>query len=447
MTPSIAELHRDDDVCLVRIIDRPEESSNLAQSALSSATEMLEQQWPSGAPYRDKLLSSQSSTEFYSLPSSYFLLKEGVCIGHGRLTSCYEGSMGMACAATYILIQPDHRSKRLGSRLMKLLENEARRLGYHYLYLWTNTAIHFYEKLGYKPTQRVSLHRACLKKIKREQILQLEAMLSQRAGKTNETVLLPPSDGMTQTEDDVWLRKRLVEHVDTAHTVSLEQRIEELDRFTSSLAPAKYRFRLQSIPFQPQIGPSCGLACLRMLRDFYLVDRKMPSLLSAAQELGFSHDGEVFDANNLLTLATDVCGLDCTMHSLLETSLEEILNHLDRGESLLFAYDALQGRHTPVQNSGQSAHYGMLVGVLLGTSLDEGESSTSLKSLEVQENPRADSVHFLVQHGLSDKLAMAPMEDWIASNQQLRSVNRTLFSSEHLDLIDRLIVVHGEAAA
>jgi hypothetical protein len=92
---------------------------------------------------------------------------------------------------------------------MTLLEEEAKRLGYHYVYLWTQTAVPFYVKIGYVSCHRVSLYRACLKQLETKQISTLEAMLRQRnkaAGcveqpSAQETILLPPSDGDVNQAD------------------------------------------------------------------------------------------------------------------------------------------------------------------------------------------------------------------------------------------------------
>ena len=125
------------------------------------------------------------------------------CCRHGRLTECFEGAGGNAAAATYIVIESTFRSCGYGNVLMTLLEDEAKRLGYHYVYLWTQTAVPFYIKIGYVSCHRVSLYRACLKQLEAEQISTLEGMLRQRMKASGapekpsaqETITLPPSDG------------------------------------------------------------------------------------------------------------------------------------------------------------------------------------------------------------------------------------------------------------
>jgi hypothetical protein len=63
---------------------------------------------------------------------------------------------------------------------MGWLEAESVGLGYHYLYLWTRTAVKFYENLGYAICDRISLRRDCLKKLETTLVLGIEAILSRR---------------------------------------------------------------------------------------------------------------------------------------------------------------------------------------------------------------------------------------------------------------------------
>ena len=314
-------------------------------------------------------------------------------IGHGRLTECFESAGGNAAAATYIIIHPTYRGCGYGTSLMTMLEDESKRLGYHYVYLWTRTAVQFYiQSCGYQPCHRVSLKRACLQSLSVREVQGIEAMLMNRHRrqrqqeqnqqkqpksqndivKQSETLmLLPPgNDDDRKTshptlQDDVWLRKRLVEHVGSID-ISIDQRLEEVHAFIRKISEccrprrdvgsSNWYVRWNpSIPYQPQIGPSCGLATLRMVRDYYHNNKnnsdakamkkktiggvknedndntttgqsdgktspsssstndsdhhQFPSLLLEAQSRGYTKDGEIFDANNLHRLAVDVCDI------------------------------------------------------------------------------------------------------------------------------------------
>lgn len=77
------------------------------------------------------------------------------------MTECFEGSGGSAVAATYVIISSAARGKAHGSALMGLLEKEAERIGYHYVYLWTQSAVGFYRRLGYMMCEKVRAVDAC----------------------------------------------------------------------------------------------------------------------------------------------------------------------------------------------------------------------------------------------------------------------------------------------
>jgi hypothetical protein len=389
-----------------------------------------------------------SHTDFFSHISLF--------ISHGRLTECFESAGGNAAAATFIVIDPPHRGCGMGSQLMLLLEKEAQRLGYHYVYLWTKTAIDFYKKIGYQESQRVSLKRSCLKILEANQVQTLEALLlkkSKKACTTNkkqpskpkETILLPPGDDDDTDLEDVWLRKRLVEHVGSIH-VPLEERLEELKEAISSHPSRRdWYYRLLSLPWQAQIGPSCGLAALRMVREYFWTDsnspeQQLPSLLGEAQERGYTNDGEIFNANHLQDLADTICGIECDMLTTLELTPKAMDKILSTGGVLILPYDSNARTRLPTQLLGQSAHYGVIVGLLIGldSSGGKGLELNILEDSAIVGN--ATTIYLLVQHSLSSKLSIASWSDFMESNQQLVSVDEGKFGQKNLDLRDRIIV-------
>jgi hypothetical protein len=348
---------------------------------------------------------------------------------------------------------------------MTLLEKQAVQMGYHYIYLWTQTAIAFYQKLEYKETHRVSLHRPCLKMLKQEQVSQLELLLSKRVlqvGGTNngagssqrriqETILLPPTDDATKSqEEDVWLRKRLVESLGCIE-VPMERRLEEINEALHKLdnSSFQWRYQLVRIPWQQQVGPSCGLAALRMLRDHYHAeeeDVQRPSLLAEAQAKGFSDDGEVFDATNLSKLGESCCGLDCKLVSFAGTTVDELCSLLSSGGVYILPYDSIPVTRLPGYALGRYAHYGIIVGVLLGYKHDNDFS----KTLEERPDhsaarPVTQATHtlLLVQHSLSRDLCIVSHGEFLASNQQLTSINPEKFRATNINLADRLVRVKG----
>jgi hypothetical protein len=412
---------------------------------------------------------------------------------HGRLTDCFEGAGGNAAAATYIVISDQSRGQGHGRRLMTLLEIEAKRLGYHYIYLWTHTAIDFYNKLDYRECQRVSLYRASLKRLQVEEISALERMLhkkhvscsNSKSKATKETILLPPSDGNDATTDDVWLRKRLVEHVGSIQ-ISLEQRLDELLTFVSqqrnqqSTRPIptmelEWRYQLVQVPWQSQIGPSCGLAALRMVRDYLHessllknnpqqpANNNMPSLLTAARTLGYSDDGEIFNANHLLDLAETVCGLNVNMCHLSSLTAIDISSTLSKGGVWIVPYDSNARTRLPTTLDGNSAHYGIIVGLVAGFPIHQQDDTVprdvdsayhnesnsapgNSPRLHLLEDPSslvaaAAQVYLCVQHSLSQRFSIASLEDFWKSNLQLVSVDK--YKNGRLDLRDRIIECRG----
>jgi GNAT superfamily N-acetyltransferase len=583
------------------------------------------------AYYRKLIVHHDTSYPRYSLACSYILLKHSaqttsttknahIVLGHGRLTECYESAGGNAAAATYILIDPEHRGKGYGRTLVRLLEQEAKskeRLGcqYHFVYLWCKTTTApFYERSGYLPCRnRVSLQKPCLKALTATSVQSLEDILQRKRtsavtvnGNNNnavisntkkklETVVLLPSSSLSSqskednnrnkitgngeqpvAEEDVWLRKRLVDHVESIH-ISEQDRRNELQQFvvstnntskvvssdisTNTIVVAEqkpnlnywYQYRWNPhIPWQMQIGPSCGLTAIRMIRDFYCYNTNSgsttpgpSSLLTDARNRGYTDDGEMFDANHLgdlmkdqlLVASTGSLSLNDTTTSsggsldavavvqTRETSsltIEEIDSTLRQKGLWILPYDSNQRTKLPGNFQGKHAHWGIVVGILYARTtkpqiavpvtdassriaisttaeeisdenlafdnkeplqnknlIEENNSNndqsrllvipkpekikfTNNGSLPVKKNIAEEDkddifgcttsttpsdysiVHLIVQHSLSSKWAIAPMEKWFDSNRQLISVNEDKFAlgnGQNLNLKNKIIQV------
>jgi hypothetical protein len=287
----------------------------------------------------------------------------------------------------------------------------------------------------------------CLKKLECDQVSKLEAMLSKKLGtcKSSETVMLPPDEA---GENDVWLRKRLVECV-ASKIIQLQERLHEINAVTAANSSDchAWEYCLIQIPWQQQIGPSCGLAALRMLRDHYLEDnndchRQMPSLLQEAVNNGYSVDGEIFDAANLVKLA-DFCGLDSVLRSF--PSPQDIVAVLKFGGTIILPYDSQSSTRRPCKNQGRTAHYGIIVGILFGFSDD---NAAALKVYTDRSIDDADDTLLLVQHSLSPKLTIATWSDFFDSNQQLNTIDNTKYKVDTvLNLKNRVVVCRGRASS
>ena len=477
------------------------------------------------AYYRKFLVHHEKSCPSYSLACSYILLQKNSqkpmmadVVGHGRLTECYESAGGNAVATTYILVDQQHRGKGFGRTLMFLLEQEAKckerlRCDYHFVYLWCKaTTAPFYEKSGYRLSKnRVSLQRPCLKSLTATSVQSLEDILLRRRrqppqdqndkngpvaattkdnnslGKVTkklETIMLLPSqsqsnkaDGVEQppVKDDVWLRKRLVDHVEST-VASVEERKMELEKFVTATDTRRivshehtankiiiighenakhcYEYRWNPhIPWQMQIGPTCGLTAIRMIRDFYRAskssddnDTEQDSLLANAQKRGYTDDGEMFDADQLRDLMKDQLSTESSTkrfivktHETSSLTTREIESTIQKGGIWIIPYDSNPRTKLPGNFKGIHAHWGIVVGILYSRSIKETDRD-DVETLDCDE-------YFMVQHSLSSKWAIAPKKSWFDSNRQLLSVNEDKFSlgkENKLNLNNKLIQVVPE---
>ncbi|KAL3920580.1 MAG: hypothetical protein SGILL_003189, partial [Bacillariaceae sp.] len=465
--------------------------SELVSLWVDETGESLQHQWPTNSSDNDSNSNGESyyrsllihhtplAASNYALACSYLLIERIIAldqhkvIGSGRLTECFESSGGNAAAATYVLICPQYQGKGCGRRLMALLEQEAERLGYHYIYLWTKTAVDFYKKIGYQTCHRVSLKRPCLKALSATSVQSLEAVLLHRnqridggpskvAPKKLETITLLPDPQSTSTEDDVWLRKRLVEHVGST-MVSKEERQKEIQCYvqngmksqpssSGTISTTFYRWN-PDIAWQQQIGPSCGLVAIRMIRDYYFglsggnVSTEVeafPSLLGQAQESGYTQDGELFNADHLSDLLLRQIGnfesmafssLTVQTRDFDVVSVEELDATLHQGGLWIIPYDSNPRTKRPTNLQGKHAHWGIIVGIVYAKSKPvDGEEQMYVElTNDKPPIPFGDNLeshcYLCVQHSLSSQWAIAPLTEWKESNQQLTSMDDYKFSA------------------
>jgi len=338
-------------------------------------------------------------------------------------------------------------------------------------------------------------------------------------------------------DEDVWLRKRLVDHVESSNHISKQDRVDQMKKFivnhnnipfaTTCITTKWYYQWNADVPWQQQIGPSCGLTAIRMVRDFYCwpeqsrrrnedddnIDdeqqrqqQDQSSLLFVAQERGYTQDGEIFDANHLrelmedqLVTGGDSIGLGNEMTTpsvrtrvINSLTLEEIDNTLKQGGLWILPYDSNPRTKLAGQFQGKHAHWGILVGILYSerTKAETKTKTTVDATAEDKNVPVMDgtlakneergkgkihrfdrfplplllpleedgqihissntvasdySSYWCVQHGLASQWSIAPMEDWIKSNQQLISINDQKFAllngEGDLNLQNRIIQV------
>jgi hypothetical protein len=133
-------------------------------------------------------------------------------------------------------------------------------------------------------------------------------------------------------------------------------------------------------------------------------------------------------------------------------SAQQILSTLieDRGH-VIIPYDSQPRTRLPCHNSGLSAHWGVVVGVLLGCSPASRQSNHveiipwAGESLTVS-TAAGEALWLLVQHGLSRKLSIATWEEFRSSNAQLTTADSSKFKVRQLNLMNRAIRILSETS-
>jgi len=285
------------------------------------------------------------------------------------------------------VLEPQARHQGLGIKLLSLLEAEAAALGYRYSCVWADDAVQkFYIKAGYLECEPQSISRPVLND---KPVARLERLMQTRSVK----------------EGDVCLRKRLQER--STELAALRQNLlgqieEELEALAHScnLQSEWTNLDFISIPWERQVGPSCGLAALRMVASSSLVRAnlsELDKLLEHAKALGASTDGEMYDINDLAKLASEALGLQVRVAPFNSQLCSSSVAPIKSTPMCVLTYDKGPGAGRPELRSGLSAHYGVLIG------------SARL----------SDRLVWIVQHGASKKLVAAFADDWLASNAQL----------------------------
>jgi len=513
-----------------------EAPQSLANDWVSGSVQLLHSQWPhlGSIEYRTKKL--KASCEKGGLPQSFVLVEKDnrtSVVGHVRLQEAADVSSGHAAALTSVVVSPTLRGKGIGRILMRCVEEHARGLGFGYMYLWTNEAIGFYEKLDYHKCDRVSLSLPVFNRLGREStpesihastssnqggsasvnheekkdggpemdedrgssILEcLEKNLASKlaralslrhvatpvasADDSNVRAIPPPpnkEDHRTEEVQNVWMRKRLKDFV-------ASEPLQEAAEFIKSVYDAvrnstdardglknphlRLAVAATQVPWQQQIGPTCGLTALRMVSEFMEFrageigqkEAERELLLKEAVRLCYTSEGEMFDLDNLHALAKSALGLECSIE---ETPLaaSQLLTWLLAGSLVIFPYDRASGSNTPALLGGTTAHYCILIGVAVCTLGDEEDQDIAFSlNKDVSESDRGaieaaiassdpGAVLVIAQHSSRNHFLVAPWEDFYASNAQLSRPKQSTHSATRwktkvLSLAKKCLVVH-----
>ena len=415
----------------------------------------LHRQWPQvGLQAR---MSRLQGDHAYCLMAYTDEDKEGENIGYvqlspapalGQSLAIPDNALAGACYLQALFIAPKERGKGLGSHLLGLAEEEARKQGFTYAYLSCRPGLlPFYKGNGYLPTSALMQH-SCLSRLSASQLTGLEATLAQKV-QTQKGVSSSAADTSSnkpmESPGSHWLRKRLVSFADV-HALqpwSVEHVRESVTSALESVKPSRpWAIWGQLVPWMAQIGPSCGLVALGMAMGYFepqtRVGQSVDDLLQKAIDRGFSRDGELFAIDQLAFLINESGSqLEANVFPCGAKKLREVLHS---GHLVVVPYDRDKNEQ-PCQRSGRSAHYGLVFGLadplhspskehirleegcyFCGGGLSEAES-LSQDVIEAWkaccESPDEDEIQVLLWQGMSDQPLLTAWKALQASNAQL----------------------------
>lgn len=181
-----------------------------------------------------------------------------------------------------------------------------------------------------------------------------------------------------------------------------------------------------------QDGPMCGLVALSVASQLLDGSIALPDqLLAFGREQGYTKQGEMFSAANLLQIAQQK--LNCTGELLRTDSIDchILLKVITEGGAVLVPYDADKD-HTPCLAKGHEAHWCVLVGFAvlrdhyLPNYMEEGcHHSLSLpaaRELHHKSHLEPSAVYFFARQGKSRHLGLWSYIDLLESNSNLVEV-------------------------
>jgi N-acetylglutamate synthase-like GNAT family acetyltransferase len=454
-------------------------AQKVSDELLRECAEMLHSYWGGGIENRKASLIAQQNCFLLLNHTRKGETAETITrvLGHVKMNTISKNSDlhfgNSKCGIiTSVIINSKYRrdGSGYGRHLMTLLEERARADGYCYLYLWTNDAMGFYLKLGYQATERVIEFTSVFRSLENSVISKFESMLSLKLQQSIEGI--PPSSPASPSSSAgdsqlpyIYYKKRLLdEHPlqtipssqwkeSLQHTISHQLQHSSLSSFGSCF--------VNLLSWSPQIGPSCGLQALRFSLDYFASHFNFSSshsLLQRAISSGYSNDGEIFNIFHLLALinlllnqspslpsATSVSlpplilpSLHISVvpfSSLSWTDITEILTSTSHGGLVILPYDRNPIDHTPCEENGRKAHYGVICGYLEHRQTPSRsepernhvvafEEKGDLRSLSLkwgQEDSSALPVEqsLLMIQGMSSKPILASHTSFLSSNQQL----------------------------
>lgn len=400
-------------------------------------------------------------------------------VAHVKLLKVDGRSDGPCCSCYSLVVMDRYRGLGLGRLLTEEAENYAQSRGFGHIYLSTNDKVKFYEHIGYKKCEPVASLSANSKRLTSTQVSALEGVFAKRLNICNPTTC------------NSWLRKRLIQEYPLTEPMKLDCFIDIL---TGKLGNIFYDGKVEPfenyigwvirLPWQQQIGPSCGISALNMIKRINISSSSQAlevcscisrnskpelnlsmedlSVLEFAIKLGISYDGELFCAYNLIYLAQKAFNVNLVVREFNETLAPEICKNICNGFPMLVPYDKSINDHTPGCYNAKQAHWAVIVGVIFpGTPQNVDQKSYVMKNIvdnvkiaikDIGKSMCSDGVclpeisddsniMLICMHGMSSKPFVCTLRDMLESNHQLnKNRSKYFLSAEDLEHLRNKIV-------
>ncbi|KAI1893216.1 hypothetical protein AGOR_G00121410 [Albula goreensis] len=191
------------------------------------------------------------------------------------------------------------------------------------------------------------------------------------------------------------------------------------------------------VPSLIQDGPQCGLVALWMAAHLLQPPAgvSMETVVQTAMQRGYTAQGEVFSAQDMASLAEEVCGCRAEWLSggMGGANSIHILRHLSVGLPALIPYDE-DFNHEPCMRKGHRAHWAVASGTVLGVahgSLNVGlfQADPTLSWLLLPKDSPCcpgegvEEAYILAKQGKSLRYQLWPLEALERSNAQLQEMD------------------------
>jgi len=194
-----------------------------------------------------------------------------------------------------------------------------------------------------------------------------------------------------------------------------------------------------------QVGPMCGLVAISMASKLIhgqIVKQATPSeLLVKARQLEYTKNGEIFSAENLLTLSLEQ--LQCSGMLLSFDNVNMVISLILNGDTIIFPYDCDKD-HVPCKLKGHKAHWALSVGCAFSVSskeiinflpfcdskldyylLDNAKLTTQAIS-DITGSITLDNTWLFCRHGKSRHMGLWSLKDIVESNSNLLELQPNL---------------------